>query len=263
MKKRIIVRRRAAPADNNITNTGIKVLDNQTFDSYNPSLLGLGDINARAAEVEAVAAIFDLSGFTRFSNQVDPQLTIPQFLNYFLSWLFDSVKNGLMTNSFADHKELWADLPFLTKFLGDGVLFLWDTKGMAESRICDIVSVLHDICYGYRYQFYPWISKEIAHPPNILRCGIGRGKVFSVGNGRDYIGHSINIASRLQKLSLLTFCFPRRGFDVKNQMRGSLREKVIQKRVNFRGFLETDLIWVLKDEFAGLPDKEKVYFKQP
>ena len=263
MRRRIIVRRRVAPTDDNETGAGIKVLDNKTFDSYNPSLLGLGNINTQTNEVEAVAAIFDLSGFTKFSNQVDPQLTIPQFLSHFLSWLFDSVKTGLMKNSYADHKELWADLPFLSKFLGDGVLFLWDTRGLEENRICDIVSVLHNICDGYRHQFYPWISKEIANPPNILRCGIGRGKVFSVGNGRDYIGHSINIASRLQKLSLLTFCFPRRGFDVKNHMQGSLRDKVIQLRVNFRGFLETDLIWVLKDEFDSLPDKERVYFKHP
>lgn len=271
MKKRIIIKRRvrpsgagtARPAGTSAVRPGAKVLDNNTFEGFNSSMLGLGNINVPAKELEAIAAVFDLSGFTKFCNQVDPHLAVPAFLSQFLAWLFDKVKTGLITNSYTDHKALWADLPFLTKFLGDGVLFLWSTRGLPESRICDIVSTLYDICYAYRHQFCLRVRQEIANPPDTLRCGVARGRVFSVGNGRDYIGHCINLASRLQKLSLLTFCFARRGFDVRNQMRGHLREKVIEKRVNIRGILESDLVWVLQEEFDSLPDRERAQFGQP
>ena len=177
--------------------------------------------------------------------------------------MFDKVKMGLTAANYSDRKVLWAELPFLSKFLGDGMLFLWSTRDMNEKVICDIVSTLYEICISYRQQFYPRIARAVASPPNVLRCGIARGRVFSVGNGRDYVGHCINLASRLQKLSLLTFCFPRRGFDVPMQMRGDLREKVVEKRVAIRGIWDSDLVWVLKDEFDNLPDREKALFGEP
>lgn len=276
MKRRIIIRRHARPAGSasaaksagavkrtSVARPITKALDKITFENFNPSILGLGNINVPSKEIEACAAVFDLSGFTKFCNQVDPYLAVPEFLSQFLSWLFNKIKSGLITSSYTDHKEAWADLPFLAKFLGDGVLFLWNTKGMDESRICDIVSTVYDICYAYRHNFCPEIRKAMANPPDVLRCGVARGKVFTVGNGGDYIGHCINLAARLQKLSLLTFCFPRRGFDVQNRMRSNLKSKVIEKRASIRGILESDLVWVLKEEFDSLPDREKQQFGQP
>ena len=262
VKKRIIIRRRASPATT--TGTGrVRLVESGTFDRFNPAVLGLGDINVLSKEVEALAVVLDLSGFTKFCNQVDPQLAVPAYLSQFMDWLFDRIKTGLTKTNYSDRKALWADLPFLSKFLGDGVLFLWNTRGMSENLICDMVSTLYEICDGYRHQFYPEIRKVVASPPDTLRCGIARGRVFSVGNGRDYIGHCINLASRLQKLSLLTFCFPRRGFDVAHCMRGTLREKVVGKRVAIRGIWESDLVWVIQEEYENLPDREKTLFGEP
>jgi len=269
MRKRIIIRRRPGPVSTvrartvstTQAETGrLKQLDNETFRGFNPALLGLGDIRVPSREIEAMAVVLDLSGFTKFCNQVDPHLAVPEYLSQFLGWLFDKIKMGLTATSYSDRKVLWAELPFLSKFMGDGVIFLWNTRDMKENVICDIVSTLYEICYSYRQQFYPRIIKGVASPPDNLRCGIARGRVFSVGNGRDYVGHCINLASRLQKLSLLTFCFPRRGFDVQRYMRGSLREKIAEKRVAIRGIWESDLVWVLKEEFDNLPDREKALF---
>ncbi len=59
---------------------------------------------------------------------------------------------------------------------------------MSEKLICSIVTTLYDISCAYRPRFYPQIKMALDNPPTILRCGLARGKVFSVGNGRDYMG---------------------------------------------------------------------------
>lgn len=241
----------------------IKLLDSKKFDSFNPHVLGLGDISLRSTQVEALAAIFDLSGFTNFCSQVDPHLAVPEYLSSFLDWLFNEIKAEFLQESYDAGKKLWAGLPFLAKFLGDGVLFLWDTENMGGTEICNVVTSLKNICRHYVYDFYPIIRRQVVEPPNGLRCGIARGRVFSVGNGEDYVGPCINIASRLHKLSHITFCFPRRGFDIGRYMSKSESLKYLEKRVTITGIGENELVWVLKEELDNLPDEEKALFRKP
>ena len=106
---------------------------------------------------------------------------------------------------------------------------------MDGEAICNVVVSLEIICRHYENDFYPQIKKVVVEPPNTLRCGVARGRVFSVGNGQDYVGPCINIASRLQKLSHLTFCFPRRGFDIGRYMHKAVRPQYREKRVTIRG----------------------------
>jgi len=84
-----------------------------------------------------------------------------------------------------------------------------------------------------------------------------------VGDAQDYVGPCINIASRLQKLSLLTFCFPRRGFDVKKYMDETFWRVFVEKRVNLRGIGGNELVWIVKSEFNGLLEDEKILFRKP
>jgi len=242
---------------------GIKLLDNKQFAKFNPQVLGLGDISLPSTREEAIAAVFDLSGFTSFCSHVDPQLSVPSYLSRFLNWLFGEIKEEFVKESYKEGKELWADLPFLAKFLGDGVLFLWDTKGMHGDEICNVVASLYNICLDYGGKFYPKVKKVVAEPPKTLRCGIARGGVFSVGNGDDYVGPCINIASRLQKLSLLTFCVSGRGFDFEKDMHKDTAAMGIVKSVLLRGIGKKELVWVRKHEFDSLPEKEKELFKNP
>jgi hypothetical protein len=240
-----------------------KLVDNAILNRFNPSILGLGDIGLASKEVEAIAAVFDLARFTTFCNQVDPHLAVPKYLSYFLAWLFGEIRTRLIEGSYGNRQQLWAELPFSAKFLGDGVLFLWNTRGLPENVICKIVTTLYEICAAYRREFYPSISMAVNKPPSTLRCGIARGRVFSVGNGRDYIGHCINNASRLQKLSLLTFCFPHRGFNIHQYMNNGYKNVFVKKCVTIRGIGENELIWVIKDEFDRLPQKTKELFRNP
>ena len=239
----------------------VALLDNKKFNGFNPEILGLGDISLRSTQTEAIAAVFDLSGFTKFCGQVDPHLTVPEYLSRFLDWLFEDIRKGFVKKTHKEGKELWADLPFLAKFLGDGVLFLWDTEEMSPIAISNIVVTLYEMCRDYVADFYPRIKKVVVAPPNILRCGVARGSVFSVGNGEDYVAPCINVASRLQKLSLLSFCVSRRGFDFTDNK--SLLEDFTVKSVSLPGIGENELVWVLKNEFGGLPEKEKELFRSP
>lgn len=240
----------------------IWLLETKEFDKFNPSVLGLGDISQRSTEVEAIAAIFDLSGFTRFCGHVDPHLTVPEYLSGFLEWLFKKVKEKFLEKSYEEGKRLWAELPFLAKFLGDGALFLWDTKSMGNVELCNVLVSCNAICKAYARDFYPEIKKVVVDPPSTLRCGVARGRVCSVGNGEDYVGPCINIASRLQNLSGLTFCFARRGFDIEKDMRKNISSQFAPKSVSLRGIGE-ELVYVLKEEFDNLPDDEKRLFKAP
>ncbi len=46
--------------------------------------------------------------------------------------------------------QLWADLPFMAKFMGDGILLLWDTEKMTPHNIHNVVGVLNEICKNYQ-----------------------------------------------------------------------------------------------------------------
>src|SRR2546423_2884474 len=102
-------------------------LSKKQFESFNASKLGLGDISQQGKYVQALAAFLDLEGFTSFSNQVDSHLVIPEFLQRFIDWLFISLAKEFKESETSQRVIIWGSLPFFTKFLGDGILFLWDT----------------------------------------------------------------------------------------------------------------------------------------
>lgn len=262
--KRVFVRRvrvtkprsRKVESDN-----GAKLITHDVVNQFNPSMLALGDISTPCQEKEAIVAVCDLTGFTKFCNQVDSYLAIPRFLSDFLEWFFNSIREELTEKNYKKHTSFWADFPALVKFLGDGLLLVWNTRNMMEDQICRIVVSLYNICRTYRYKFYPEINMVVNKPPSVLRCGIARGKVFTVGNGKDYVGHCINNASRLSQLSPLSFCFPHSGFQVRDHMPEEYAKLFIQKYLSVRGVGENELIWVVKDEFDRLPERSRGLFR--
>jgi hypothetical protein len=263
--RRVIVRRvrSAGPkaAQVNRPANGPKLLDNNTIKKFNPSMLELGDISAPCREKEAVAAVFDLTGFTTFCNQVDAYLAIPRFLNDFLEWFFSNIRQKITQEDLGDRSVLWTGLPVMVKFLGDGLMVLWDARKMSEDQICRLAGVLYTICQAYRTDFYPYISRAVNKPPSILRCGVARGKIFSIGNDKEYVGHCINNASRLSRLGSLSFCFPHRGFQVQEYMPQEYRQIFVPKYVTLRGIGANELIWIVRDEYNNLPQKNREMFR--
>lgn len=185
---------------------------NTDFNKFNPKILGLGDIKLPSKEKDVISAVYDLSEFTQFCRQIDPQFVMPKFLNEFLEWLFKEIRTDLIykKKSYKRGKILWAPLPFFAKFTGDGILLLWDMKNQSNIQMCNVLIMLDHIRVNYKQNFLEKIKNYIVDAPPTLRCGIAGGKVCSVGNGEDYVGPCINLASRLQNLSSLEFSFQKK-----------------------------------------------------
>lgn len=228
---------------------------------FSPVVLGLGDIGAKSKQIDVIAAVFDLSGFTNFCSQVDPYLSMPRFLNEFLNWIFGEIKSRLELKRFRQGIRLYSELPFFSKFMGDGVLFLWNTENMDMHMICNVMVMLRYICTKYSSVFIPGVKKHLSHVPKSLRCGTARGLVCSVGNGEDYVGPCINIASRLQKLSNLGFCFSKRGIDFEEGMVNATAQNYMVKSVSIRGIGRDELVVVRKPDFEKLSKRDKAIFK--
>jgi hypothetical protein len=222
----------------------------------NPSLLGLGDITKEQKELEALAAIFDLQGFTPFCNQTDFHLFVPKYLKSFLTWLFKSIFEKLITVRDGEQVVL-GPLPFFAKFLGDGVLFLWKAKDVKIEEMASIVSALFEICFDYQDKFFPEVRKTVSKAPPILRCGIARGNVTPIGNNKDYVGFCINLAARLQKLEKFSFAFSQKGLDFERTLDEDWLKYFTLKRASIRGVGKDQLVYVLKSEFNALPRVKK------
>lgn len=240
-----------------------ELLRRRKFESFNPNILNLGDISQPSNQIAAVCAIVDLSGFTNFCQQVDPQLAVPEYLSSFLTWFFDELRQASMHEEHKEGIHLYSSLPFYLKFLGDGVLLLWDSEGMESMEINNIVVILWNICSQYKSDFLPRIRTQVSRAPEALRCGISRGHVFSVGNGEDYVGACINIAARLQKLGSLSFVVSRRGFNLPPGPEFPFRDTLIVKKVEIRGIGDGELVYVVEEEFDQVRPDERNLFSEP
>ena len=236
------------------------ILKNEKFESFNESVLGLGLISETSNVMSAICAIFDLEGFTNFCKQTDPQLSVPVFLSEYLKWIFNEIKQETMHKHGLNGYALWHDLPILIKFMGDGLLVIWNTKNIDEIYQRNIIHSMNNITMKYIKTFLPKIKRMVSDPPSALRCGISKGNIYSVGNGNDFVGPCINLASRLQKLPYLTFSFSARGFNIENGWKEGVKKDWLSKTFNIRGMANQELIYIKKDEFDKIPEDEKVIF---
>jgi class 3 adenylate cyclase len=241
----------------------IDVYSKAELKKFSPAVLGLGDIGAKSSRIEVVAVVFDLAGFTNFCSQVDPHLSMPRFLKEFLNWLFESIAAECENTKIKLEQgiTLYSDLPFFAKFMGDGVLFLWNAENMGMVEVCNILITVRIISNQYSSVFVPKIEKHLSYVPKSLRCGVARGQVCSVGNGEDYVGPCINMASRLQKLSNIGFCCSNRGIDLEEGMPGATAERYVVKSVSIRGIGRDELVIIRKAEFEKLSKKDKAVFR--
>jgi class 3 adenylate cyclase len=141
---------------------------------------------------------------------------------------------------------------------------MWDTRfsaGPAGNR--NVVWHLHQLALEYQSVFLPQVRKHVSKPPAKLRCGVARGQVISVGENPDYVGSCINIASRLSKLSLLSFAISRRGLDLYAEPSDKWVKAYDLVKTSLRGIGDEELVYVLKTELGSLPEGEKALFKEP
>jgi class 3 adenylate cyclase len=216
-----------------------------------------------AGGIDAIAAVFDLEGFTSFSSQIDPHFSVPLFLKKFLFWFLDQIKEEMTESKGEMGVSLWCPLPFMVKFMGDGLLVLWDASQTDRVGRANIIVSAHAICQKYKTVFLREIAAQIARPPELLRCGIARGAVYSVGDGGDFVGSCINMASRIEKLHGSTFAFNRRGFDLESPEVTFLNDVVVVKKVYIDGVGEGELIALFEDGFNQICPENKEKFLCP
>jgi len=152
-------------------------LAKDNFEAFDPSLLGLEGFPEGRETFEALAAIVDLKDFTAFCDQRDPHHEIPKFIETFRHWLFTRIKEESLRRIEKDEVVLWSQLPFFGKFLGDGVLLLWDASAISSEATEFVVQALDLICSEYQTKLFPLLKKDFTNPPSQLRCGIAQGSV--------------------------------------------------------------------------------------
>lgn len=225
------------------------------FNKFDSSLLNLGDISTKRESFEAIAAIFDLKDFTAFCDQRDPRYEVPKYLSAFLAWLFESLAQELRKRRKGEQIILWGPLPFFAKFLGDGVLLLWEANALTAETKINIIVALQIICSFYETKFLPKHMSDFTNPPPSLRCGIAVGEVTTIGDKRDFVGLCINIAARLQKLEQGRFSFAcsQKGLELQEDW----LKKFILIKVPIRGIKKQELVYVLEKEFNALSDEKQ------
>jgi hypothetical protein len=128
-------------------------LSTDEFQAFDESIIGLGDLSQGRNLPESLVAVFDLEGFTRFAVQPDPHIVVPPFLRAFLRWLVHCIRDGA-THAKSDGKTfLWCPLPIYMKFLGDGLLVIWDVERIPDNIRENIVSTLVDAVNKYQSEF--------------------------------------------------------------------------------------------------------------
>ena len=227
------------------------------YKKFDPVLLGLPNLSTTGETFAAMTVILDLKDFTEFCDQRDPELEVPRFIKQFLNWLFKRLSEELLQRPEKGKVILSSHLPFFGKFLGDGVLFLWDVSELVGESRLNIVKAFDVICSDYENEFLKSIKNKFTKPPSKLRCGIAQGQVTSIAEGSDFVGLSINIASRLQKLGegACSFAFTKKGLDEDPEDYWYNDFRLI--RYPIRGVSKEELIYVLKKEFLTLSEKDK------
>ncbi len=223
------------------------LLPKAELQQFTPDILGLGNIRAVATR-DCLAAVFDLEGFSTFCNSRDPHLYVPGFLEEFLTWITGELRApDAAAPANEDDAVLRHPLPVYAKFLGDGLLILWDLAGHLDEVVDRISETCRLTTEQYRLSFVPSAMNSLSlQPPMRLRCGVARGNVLSI-DGNDFVGPCINAAARLQSLPGITFAVSSHGLS------SLFRKHPEYKRVtaNLRG-IGKEMVYILKEELENL-----------
>jgi class 3 adenylate cyclase len=219
----------------------------------------------------AVALLYDLEGFSRFFNQPDVQDYVPTFLNY--------VSEAVGVNLFGG-EAYWANNATICpleievvheKFTGDGALYILLPPAGSSDFPPGTLQHLCNRFWTLKNRFNVVVNRAldlvpVLEVPRKIRFGLSRGSVYELPTqgetGSEYIGFSINLASRLQK-----YC-PELGFIASARLMFSEREiarhgfiKIVATQL--RGFAD-EIVVVDSVEYEALPEEIRTrLFKEP
>ena len=209
----------------------------------------LGDL------VRIIVVIFDLEGFTNFfdSAPVNKNIIVSCYLNAFPSWLHYRLSND------------WLATPALSKFLGDGVLYIWETEKqeISAERAVRLMNICWDMVQaGTRYdrEFLPEFRRRIGKRwdcdyPSRLRVGLSLGHAIKYSRGTrttDYVSEAINIASRLVKFHPEVYFLAHSDIVFGP---GPREYDYIEKKIELNGISKPVTVYIDKNDFNRVADK--------
>lgn len=220
---------------------------------YNPSI-GVERDNL----VRIIVAVLDLEGFTNFFNKASPNqsIIVASYVNGFLSWL----------NHRLDLEGKRLPRPRLSKFLGDGVLYVWETEeGKTEQIALDLMNFCWNITRSktdkyeesFRRQFIRQLGKKWdCEYPKHLRASLATG--FAVKYTRrnhppEYVSECINIASRLYGIHPELYFVAHSDLFLDDEIKTAAN--YVEKRIKIKGIDKQIAIFIDKDDFDALTDK--------
>ena len=219
----------------------------------------LGDAHSNLVEI--VVALFDLEGFTKFfiRTTVIKYTILPLFVNAFLSWL---------NHCFS---ESYFPTPIYSKFLGDGVLLIWETgeqqilKGALKAELMNFCwNMVRGEKESYEKEFLPELLKKIkpiqtCEYPKHLRVSLSLGHAVKYvrGESNEYISECINVASRICKYDpqpQLYFIAHSNLVTNEEDLRGKYVQKLLTQ---VKGIDKSIYAYIDKDDFNGLTHKRR------
>lgn len=210
--------------------------------------------------VRIIVAVFDLAGFTKFFDKASPDKNriVASYVNAFLSWL----------NYWFDLERKRIPRPRLSKFLGDGVLYVWETEeGKTEQNALDLMNFCWNMTRGndrYEKGFLPQFISQLGKKwkcnyPQQLKASISTGpavKYTRRNRPPEYVAESINIATRLcgghPELYFMAHS------DLLLDAEAKTTFKYVEKQIiegKLKGIDEPIAVFIDEDDFNSLLDK--------
>jgi class 3 adenylate cyclase len=215
-----------------------------------------------------LALIFDISAFTNFFNKPDLQLYITKYINHIVECVEITIYGGV--DYWTNTPEELAPLdikPSLRKFLGDGMLYIWEDDENKISKDSNLKVELINRLWNLQNWFYRvnerlYDDVPIGDLPNTLKFGIAQGTIYRLSENdgnQDFIGPCINLASRLVKYcpNINFICSARLDLN-KETLEEEGFFKIIAKEL--RSF-ENEIVFIDKSDYSNLSpeDKERLF----
>jgi class 3 adenylate cyclase len=202
--------------------------------------------------------IFDLEGFSKFFSQPDVQEYVPKYLNHVLDAVKICIEGGEIY--WWNGKKTYEPLPepIHWKFLGDGLLIIWDYNMFDKHNLVRLFNRLWTLKRNYsRINSKAIEDVPVIDIPQRIRFGLASGTIYKLNykdSGTDeFIGYSINLASRLQ-----AYC-PELGFIASARISPSMKDlekhsymKIIATKL--RGF-PREIVIIDKYEYSNLSEE--------
>ncbi|MBN2273127.1 MAG: hypothetical protein JXR41_01480 [Bacteroidales bacterium] len=215
--------------------------------------------------IRSISMLFDLEGFSGFFSKPD----VCDYISKYLNLIIDAVKltfeggDLYWERSENDEPIIVTPLPkpIHTKFLGDGVLYIWNYDHFTFPHIIHLVNRV----WNLKNSFSLLCNKAgeilpVDDFPKRIRFGIAAGTVYQLkyqnGDADEYIGYSINLVSRLQSYCRSIGFIVSGRLNIPNETIAELGyKKCLAKKI--RGFPD-EIVIVDNQDYNNLDEKIRV-----